>query len=107
MPFPAERLTTKALLALEGVTRSAEAGPVVASLAVRFALAYLYSVGGGNREAYDLYWRTLTGGDVDHAQNIRRGAIASATLSTIYLDVGRKRSPAMMFYEVKRNRRSE
>lgn len=107
MPIPQDRLTTKALLALEEVTRSAEAGPVSPSLAVRFALAYLYSVGGGNREAYDLYWRTLTGGSVDHAQCIQRAAIASATLSAIYLDVGRERSPAMMFYEVKRNRRSD
>lgn len=84
----------------------AEAGPVSPSLAVRFALAYLYSVGAGNREAYDLYWRTLTGGGVDHPQNIQRSAIASATLSAIYLDVGRQRTPAMMFYEAKRNRRS-
>ncbi len=102
MRIPSDRLTTKALLALEEVARQADREPVRPSLAVRFALAYLYSVGSGEREPFDRFWLALAYGGNDYARQIERGALVSAALSAIYLQAGRERTPAMMFYSTNR-----
>lgn len=98
MHIASERLTTKALLALEEVAVLADKGPVRPSLAVRFALAYLYSVSSGDREPFDSLWRALGYGGGNDARQIERGALVSAALSAIYLQVGCQRTPAMIFY---------
>lgn len=98
MPIPADRLTTKALLALEEVAALADKAPVRPSLAVRFALAYLYSIGKGDREPFDSFWKALGFGSDDYTRQIERGALVSAALSAIYLQVGCERTPAMMFF---------
>ena len=104
MLIPSDRLTTKALLALEEAAGLADKGPVRPSLAVRFALAYLYSGGKGAREQYDTFWRTLIGGGDNNPENIQRAAMAFGALEAIYRDVGRQRTREMMFYWVKSNR---
>lgn len=82
----------------------ADAGPVRPSLAVRFALAYLYAGGKGAREPYDTFWRVLIGGGESNPENIQRAAMAFGALEAIYRDLGRQRTREMMFYRVKANR---
>ncbi len=98
MLIPSDRLTTKALLALEEVAQQADREPVRPSLAVRFALAYLFSISDGDREPFDSFWQALGFGGNDYAKQVQRCALVSAALSAIYLRVRRERTPAMMFF---------
>lgn len=104
MLIPPERLTTKALLALEEAAGLADSGLVKPTLAVRFALAFLYANGSGGRDPYDTLWRVLKSGGDSNPENIQRAAMAFGALEAIYRDVGRQRTREMMFYGVKRNR---
>ena len=102
MFIQSERLATKALLALEKIARQADSGPLRPSLAVRFALAYLFSISDGDREPFDSFWQALGFGGSDYAKQVQRCALVSASLSAIYLQVGRERTPSMMFYLARR-----
>lgn len=104
MLIPPERLTTKALLALEEAAGLADKGPVKPTLAVRFALAFLYANGKGGRDPYDTLWTVLSANGDSNPENIQRTAMAFGALEAIYRDVGRQRTREMMFYSVKRNR---
>lgn len=104
MLIPSDRLITKALLALEEAAGLADIGPGRPSLAVRFALAFLFENGEGSREQYDTFWRTLIGGGDSNPENIQRAAMAFGALEAIYRDVRRQRPREMMFYNVKDNR---
>jgi hypothetical protein len=107
MRIPSDRLATKALLALEEAAAAAEHSPLQPSLAVRFALAYLYAIGAGDRGPYDLFWDAVRKRGEEYNDCILRFSMARAALEAIYRDVGHPRSREMMFYQVSRNRAHE
>ena len=107
MRIPSDRLATKALLALEEAAAAAEHSPLQPSLAVRFALAYLYAIGAGSREPYDDFWSAVRQKGDEYTERVQRHSMARAALEAIYRDVGHPRSREMMFYQVSRNRAHE
>jgi hypothetical protein len=59
MGLGSDQLRNKALLALEEVLQELRYRPVRRSLALRFALAYLWACGSGDRTPFDEFWRAL------------------------------------------------
>lgn len=97
MRIRSERLTIKALLALEEIVRTEDESRRSQTHAVRFALAYLYAVGGGNRKPYDEFWRMLAHDYPCRKDAVMHHAMASVTIQGIYKDVGLERTWEMMF----------
>jgi hypothetical protein len=58
-----DQLVFKALCALAEVVEQCRTGPIIPTFAVRFALAYLYAVGDGERLAFDDFWRAIRTSD--------------------------------------------
>lgn len=98
MRISTERLTTKALLALEEAVQSIKSGPLQPSLAMRFALAFLYSVSNGSRAPFDDFWRSVQFHGDSYTQCVQRQAMASAALEAIYRDLGLLRTTEMASY---------
>lgn len=59
MRLPRSRLTFLSLAILAETADNASAQPVEPSLAVRLALAHLYSIANADRRNFDDFWRTL------------------------------------------------
>lgn len=59
MRFDADHLRNKALLALEEVLQESRYRRPRRSIALRFAMAYLWSVSRGDRRHFDDFWRAL------------------------------------------------
>lgn len=72
------------------------------SLAVRFALAYLYTFGSGDRAAYDAFWSALRQPGEEYGNHVQRCSMACAALEAIYRDLGLSRTPRMIFYGAKK-----
>ena len=83
MGFGTDRLMGKALLALEEVVQEARYRPVRRSLALRLALAYLWSLGSGDRKPFDALWRNIAAED-----GAWRFSASDNALSAIYRDLG-------------------
>jgi hypothetical protein len=82
MRFAANNLRDKALLALEEASQQCRYGQVPRTFAIRFALAYLWSLAPTSREPFDEFWRSLPRDDM-----WRFGA-ASSALTGIYRHLG-------------------
>lgn len=59
MGFGPDQLRDKALLALEEAVTDCRYGPAKRTIALRFALAYLWAWRPGDRSAFDEYWQAL------------------------------------------------
>jgi hypothetical protein len=77
--FGPDQLRDKALLALEEATQEARYRPV-GSLALRFALAYLWARRPVNREPFDRFWKAI--GEQEPTWRFRH---ADTALAEIYL----------------------
>jgi hypothetical protein len=80
--FAPDHLRDMALAAIEEAA-AADAGQIVRTKALRFALAYLWTVSGGERWPFDNFWSALDGPeDFGRAQSI------NAALNAIYRALG-------------------
>lgn len=100
--FKHDELVGRALLVLEAALNDTDKAPVPRSLALRFTLAYVYSVAGGERGMFDSFWRYVTDDrpceDGHQAIDaLGRSANANAALNGIYRAVGVTRTNDMMF----------
>ena len=59
MGFGPDQLRDKALLALEEAVTECRYGPAKRTIALRFALAYLWAYKPGDRAPFDEYWKAL------------------------------------------------
>ena len=82
MPNRSTDLRSKALLALEEVVQEARWRAPRRSFAVRFALAFLWSLGGGEREPFVDFWKALARDDM------WRFSTADEALGRIYRTLG-------------------
>lgn len=81
-----EDLTAKALLALEEALHECRYRPVRRSRSLGLALAYLWSIGGGDARDYQQFWR-----EVASDNYVLRFGAADQCLGRIYAAVGRTR----------------
>ncbi len=92
MRFDRERLIFKALCALDEIVDECRSGPVKATFAMRFALAYLYTVSNGHRASYDTFWREArdpkSSAYSDHDRRYLRSTNARTALTGIARSVG-------------------
>jgi hypothetical protein len=92
MRFAQSHLIFKALCALDEAVEESRQQPVKPSYALRFALAYLYSVSEKDeRSVFDAFWRTIQGAETfglphDHAYT--RGTYACTYFQGICRSVG-------------------
>lgn len=82
MGFGAEQLRDKALLALEEALQETRYRPVRRSMALRFALAYLWAFRPADRRPFDDYWKALA------EQTMWRFSSTDQALSGIYRALG-------------------
>jgi hypothetical protein len=90
MGFGADQLKAKALLALEEALQELRYRPIRRSMALRFALAYLWASSGSARAPFDDYWRALAD------ERMWRLSAADRALIGIYAAVGVQRDDAVM-----------
>jgi hypothetical protein len=90
MGFGGDQLKATALLALEEALQELRYRPIRRSMALRFALAYLWASSGGGREPFDDYWRALSD------ERMWRFSAADRALIGIYAAVEVKRDDAVM-----------
>jgi hypothetical protein len=57
MRFTADHLRFKALCAIDEAVEACVGGPITRSFALRFALAYLYAIGDGERRHFTELWK--------------------------------------------------
>jgi hypothetical protein len=93
-------LRDKALLVLEEAVQEARYRVPRRSFALRFALAYLWSVGGGPKEPFNHFWCEIG------REDVWRFRQADQALECIYRLVGVERDPDM-FMELWRVRQAE
>ena len=97
MRFGTDQLKRKALRALEEAAEQTFDAPVQPSHALRFALAFLYALGEGERWPFDRFWEAVTRGWGKPAESggagIARAQTANACLNAIYLAVRTTRRP--------------
>lgn len=108
MRISTDRLTIKALLALEQVVAGID--PLKAgdtSLAVKLALAFLYAMGKGERWPFDQFWQQASSTPRDAAEGVQRDALLNAAINAIYLAVGVRRTGEMQFFRRHRSRESD
>ncbi len=60
MGFGPEQLRDKALLALQEAAAECSYGPAKRTIALRFALAYLWTYKPGDRAPFDDFWKALS-----------------------------------------------
>jgi hypothetical protein len=89
MGFAPEQLRDKALLALEEVVQECRYRPHRRTIAIRFALAYLWAFKPGRREPYDEFWKALA------LDKVARFGGADRALSMIYAEHGLARDEAL------------
>lgn len=82
MSFRPEQLRNKALLALEEAIEELRYRKVRRSMALRFALAYLWTCSRGDRAPFDEFWNALA------STALWRVGIADGALRKIYREVG-------------------
>ena len=82
MRFAADHLRAKALLALEEATQECRYGPVTRTFAIRFALAYLWSLASTDRRPFDAFWKALS------EAHMWRFSAANQALLGIYQQLG-------------------
>ena len=82
MSIPAAQLRDKALLALEEAVQECRYRKVRRTCALRFALAYLFSLRPTDREPFDAFWLALD------EEGMWRFGSADRALFTIYLHLG-------------------
>ncbi|HEV2569454.1 MAG TPA: hypothetical protein VGT77_12315 [Sphingomonas sp.] len=94
MAFTSPQLRAKALMALEEAVQECRVRAPRRTLAVRFALAYLWSLRPGDRKPYDDLWKALG------AEGIWRFSAADHALSCIYrqLEIARDDEIAMRLW---------
>lgn len=89
---PRDRLVFLSLAILADAADNAGAEPCKPNLAVRLALAYLYSIAGGDRGRFDDFWKTLSKplptGWSDTARNYYRRTYCRTHLTAIARGVG-------------------
>ncbi|MGP7794745.1 hypothetical protein [Sphingomonas sp. CLY1604] len=83
-----EQLLWKALCAVDEAAEEADAGPVRPTFALRFALAYLYACGSGERWMYDAFWREIQAPPLPDGKPSPRGTMARSGLQGIMRSVG-------------------
>jgi hypothetical protein len=86
MRFTPDQLRNKALLALEEAVQETRYGQVRRTIALRFALSYLWASGTADRRCFDQFWSAL---QEDH---MWRFSAADQALSSIYKQIGLERS---------------
>lgn len=91
MPPDDSKLTDMALAALEEVAALCHHRPVDRSRPLAVVLAYLASRGRGDRNAYDMFWRSVA-----HPRPQDRWGNVNAALNGIYHSAGRKRDLAVV-----------
>lgn len=101
MRLAVDQLTMKALLALEEGALEVRAGTARPSFAIRFALAYLYAVGNGERWLFDEYWQGIIGkAGQEQASRYLAGVVrqntVEASLNGIYRSVGIERTVSVL-----------
>jgi hypothetical protein len=101
MGFGADELRAKALLALEEAVQECRYRKPHRSYAIRFALAYVWSLKPGSRKPYVDLWRAL-----DEDGMFRFGS-ADQALSVVYRDLGLPRSADLAMSIWKRLDRAE
>jgi len=73
MRIDRDHLKFKAMCALSEVVDQCGHAPVAPSLALRFALAYLFSISDGDRSSFDMFWKTVRqGNDAFHSETMAR-----------------------------------
>lgn len=82
MGFGVDHLRGKALLGLEEATQECRYGPGAGTFAVRFALAYLWSLAPTSRQPFDAFWQALS------ATDMWRFSSADQALMQIYDHLG-------------------
>ncbi|HEY0626369.1 MAG TPA: hypothetical protein VGD10_06505 [Allosphingosinicella sp.] len=97
MRVDAEELKMKALLALEEGAQLVHLKESKPSLGIRFALAYLYAIGDGEKWIFNNYWNAVTGkagtnqSSTYLAEVVRNTEVESA-LNGIWRSVGIERT---------------
>lgn len=86
MRYAANNLRAKALLALEEAAQECRYGQVQRTFAIRFALAYLWSLAPSSREPFDEFWKALA------ETTMWRFGSADRALSGIYQQLGIQRN---------------
>ena len=79
MGFGIDQLRSKALLALEEAVQETRYGKVRQTIALRFALAYLWTLTSGRRAPFDDLWKALA-----DDEDFWRFGRADAALGSIY-----------------------
>jgi hypothetical protein len=97
MRIESDLLVFKALCALDQAANECEAGPLRRTFALRFALAYLFAVSKGDRQAFDDFWRIIADpiewGYSESQARYFRGSHARTALKGIALSVGYPQTP--------------
>lgn len=83
-----DQLVMKALCALDEAAEAANAGPVAPSFALRFALAYLFAVGKGERWMHDAFWREMQVPDPADGRMSHRGTQVYSCLQGVMRNAG-------------------
>ena len=83
-----EQLMWKALCAVDEAAEEADRGPVRPTFALRFALAYLFTCGDGERWMYDAFWRDIQMPSPIDGKLSPRGTMARSGLQGIMRSVG-------------------
>ena len=83
-----EQLMWKALCAVDEAAEEADARPVVPTFALRFALAFLFTCGNGERWMYDSFWRDIQMPTPIDGKSSARGTMARSGLQGIMRSVG-------------------
>lgn len=90
--IPLDELKALALISLLEMAQEANHRPYPRTYALRFVLAWLYSVSDGNRIPMDRYWRyavdELSQYGADHSRSYMRGTTLRGTVEAISMCVG-------------------
>jgi hypothetical protein len=71
MGFGIDQLRAKALAALEEAAEQAKAGPIERTKALRFAMAFLWTISRSDRTLFDWLWVSLAEPhDITRSQNV-------------------------------------
>ena len=97
MRFERPQLTFKALCALDQAASECHAAPLRRTFAIRFALAYLYTIAEGDRLAFDQFWRAVAdpqpGAFSEAEGRYIRATAARTALTALARNVGFPMSP--------------
>lgn len=93
-----QHLLYKALVVLDQIIGESRVSVVRPSYALRFVLAYLYSISDGDRDAYDGFWRSIQdpfSSSLDGGRYLRPTA-ATTNMNGIISGLGLNSTPALM-----------